>query len=110
MRDDIKEVLKDHYYINFSMHTRLGKIINTTDEFSPEEKYILHPWTHVDFLFYNRVFKESLFVLEVDGIRFHEQDKKQSIHDDIKNRVLNKNNIPIYRFKTNESNEKARLE
>ncbi len=111
MRDVIKEVLKDHYYINFSMHTRLGKIINTTDEFSPEEKeYILHPWTHVDFLFYNRVSKESLFVLEVDGIRFHEQDKKQSIHDDIKNRVLNKNNIPIYRFKTNESNEKARLE
>jgi hypothetical protein len=29
--------------------------------------------------------------------------------DDIKNRVLQANNIPIHRFKTNESNEKRRL-
>ena len=63
----------------------------------------------MDFLFYNKISKGKLFVLEVDGIRYHEQDKKQAEHDDIKNRVLQSNNIPIYRFKTNESNEKQRL-
>ena len=63
----------------------------------------------MDFLFYNKVSKENLFVLEVDGIRFHEQDKKQTEHDNIKDRILTFNNIPIYRFKTNQSNERQRL-
>ena len=110
MCDIINQVLKHHSYIGYSMHTRLGKLVKVPDTFSDEERrYILHPWTHVDFLFYNKVSKEKLFVLEVDGIRYHEQDKKQAEHDDIKNRVLQSNNIPIFRFKTNESNEKQRL-
>jgi DNA polymerase III delta prime subunit len=110
MCDIINEVLKYHGYIGYSMHTRLGKLVKVPDIFSDEERrYILHPWSHVDFLFYNKVSKEKLFVLEVDGIGYHEQNKKQTEHDDIKNRVLQSNNIPIFRFKTNESNEKKRL-
>jgi len=110
MCDLINEVLKDYGYIGYSMHTRLGNLVNVPDTFSAEEKkYILHPSAHVDFLFYNKVSKEKLFVLEVDGIKYHEQDKKQAEHDKIKDRVLQSNNIPIYRFKTNESNEKQRL-
>ncbi len=110
MCEVINQVLKLHRYIGYSMHTRLGDLVNIPDTFSNEERrYILHPWTHVDFLFYNRVSKSRLFVLEVDGIRYHEQDSKQSEHDDIKNRILQSNGIPLYRFKTNESNEKQRL-
>ncbi|HEX2955489.1 MAG TPA: AAA domain-containing protein [Chitinispirillaceae bacterium] len=110
MCDVINETLKSYGHIGYSMHTRLGKLVYVQDVFSDEERsYILHPWTHVDFLFYNRVSKEKLFVLEVDGIRYHEQDKKQAVHDDIKNRILLANNIPVFRFRTNESNEKKRL-
>ena len=110
MCDLINEVLKDYSYIGYSMHTRLGNLVNVPDTFSAEEKrYILHPSAHVDFLFYNKVSKEKLFVLEVDGIKYHEQDKKQAENDKIKDRVLQSNNIPIFRFKTNESNEKQRL-
>ena len=110
MCDLINEVLKEYGYIGYSMHTRLGNLVNVPDSFSIEEKkYILHPWSHVDFLFYNKVSKAKLFVLEVDGIKYHEQDKKQTEHDKIKDRVLQLNNIPVYRFKTNESNERQRL-
>lgn len=110
MCDLINEILKDYGYIGYSMHTRLGNLVNVPDTFSTEERrYILHPSAHVDFLFYNKVSKEKLFVLEVDGIKYHEQDKKQAEHDKIKDRVLQSNNITIYRFKTNESNEKQRL-
>jgi superfamily I DNA and/or RNA helicase len=106
----IDKVLIDHHFIGYSMHVRLGKLVNILDIFNEEEKkYILHPWTHVDFLFYNKVTKKSLFVIEVDGIRYHEQKKKQVVHDKIKDRVLAMNNIPVFRFKTNESNEKERL-
>lgn len=110
MCDLINEVLKDYGYIGYSMHTRLGNLVNVPDTFSAEERrYILHPSAHVDFLFYNKVSKEKLFVLEVDGIKYHEQDKKQAEHDKIKDQVLQLNNIPMYRFKTNESKEKQRL-
>ena len=110
MCDLINEVLKDFGYIGYSMHTRLGNLVTVPDTFSAEERrYILHPSAHVDFLFFNKVSKEKLFVIEVDGIKYHEQDKKQAEHDKIKDRVLQSNNIPMYRFKTNESNEKQRL-
>lgn len=106
----IDDLLVDYYTIGYAMHIRLGSIVKLTDKLTPKEKsYILHPWTHVDFLFYNKVSKQKLFVLEVDGIRYHEQDKKQTEHDRIKDNILLANNIQVYRFKTNQSNEKERL-
>lgn len=107
----LDEILKNHRTIKYSMHVRLNKIVQTPSTYTEEEKrYINHPWTHVDFLFYNKISKEPLFVIEVDGVRFHEQSEKQVINDEIKDRVLTSNNIGIYRFKTNESREKERLE
>ena len=106
----LDEILKSST-IKYSMHVRLNKIVQTPSTYTEEEKrYINHPWTHVDFLFYNKISKEPLFVIEVDGVRFHEQSEKQVINDEIKDRVLTSNNIGIYRFKTNESREKERLE
>lgn len=106
----INDLLSDYNCIGFSMHTRLATLVNVSDAFTEEERrYILHPWTHVDFLFYNTVSKESLFALEVDGIQFHEQHMKQAEHDRIKDRVLEDNGIAIHRFKTNQSNERQVL-
>ena len=106
----IDDVLNKRSKFGYSMHVRLSKIINSFDTFDETEiRYLKHPWTHVDFLFFNRITKEKLFVLEVDGIRYHEQSQKQSQHDEIKDRALTNNKIPIYRFKTNESNERNRL-
>lgn len=110
MSEIINKVLSDYSYINYSMHVRLSKIVQAGSNFLKEEiEYINHPWTHVDFLFYNNVSKQVLFVIEVDGIRYHEQNQKQIERDSIKNRVLIENGIDIYRFKTNESNEEERL-
>jgi len=106
----IEEVLKKYSRIDYSMHTRLSNLLNNVSFLEEkEQKYVLHPWAHVDFLFYNRVSKERLFVLEVDGISFHEQRVKQKLKDNIKDKALEMNGIPVYRFKTNESNEKNRL-
>jgi len=110
MCEMVDSLLKSHNKIGYTMHVRLSKIISKVEDFNDDErKYILHPWTHVDFLFYNKVSKERLFVLEVDGIQYHEQSEKQTLHDEIKDAALKMNDVPIYRFKTNESNEKQRL-
>jgi very-short-patch-repair endonuclease len=106
----IDEVLQSYNKIGYSMHVRLSRLVGKTNRLSDEEKkYVLHPWTHVDFLFFNKISKERLFVLEVDGIQYHEQSEKQTKHDEIKDKALIENGIEIYRFKTNESNERVRL-
>jgi superfamily I DNA and/or RNA helicase len=110
MKRVIDEVLVNFNYIGYSMHPRLSKLIKKLDIFSSEEQnYLLHPWSHVDFMIYHKVSRDVLFVIEVDGVRYHEQDVKQSVHDEIKDRALKHNNITVYRFKTNEANEKQRL-
>ena len=110
MCDLIDNLLDDYYKIGYAMHIRLSSIVKLTDTLTLKEKnYILHPWTHVDFLFYNKISKQKLFVLEVDGIRYHEQNQKQQEHDRIKDTILHANNIQVHRFKTNQSNEKERL-
>jgi superfamily I DNA and/or RNA helicase len=110
MKDMIDKILKEYKCIGYAMHIRLSRIVNDYSGFDEEEKkYIMHPWTHVDFLFYHKVSKEKLFVLEVDGIKFHEQNKHQSLRDEIKDRVLKLNEVDIHRFRTNESREEDRL-
>ena len=53
--------------------------------------------------------RKPICVIEVDGVSFHEQQEKQRIRDAKKDSILKKNNIPILRLKTNESDEKDRI-
>ena len=106
----IADTLKNYRGISFTMHAGVGKLIADFSGLDEEEKrYITHPWTHVDFLFYNSISKKPLFALEVDGIRHHEQNTEQSVRDTIKNKAFAQCGIPLYRFKTNESDEDHRL-
>ena len=108
MLNVIEEVIKDYPKVGFMMHQRLSKVI----DISPAQdhyQYLSHPWTHVDFLFYHKVTKENLFVLEVDGVSFHEQDEKQRINDNIKDEALEAGGLKVHRFKTNQSDEVYRL-
>ncbi|MBR2741717.1 AAA family ATPase [Candidatus Saccharibacteria bacterium] len=77
-----------------------------TDE---EQHYALNPLTHLDFLIYNRITKQPLLAIEVDGYAFHKQGTEQSRRDLKKDAILKKYNIPIIRFSTTGSQEKERL-
>jgi len=110
MKQLISDILNNYPGISYTMHARVGKLITDLSGLDEEEKrYITHPWTHVDFLFYNNVSKKPLFALEVDGVRHHEQNVKQSVRDTIKNKAFEQCRIPLHRFKTNESGEDHRL-
>lgn len=106
----LEECLREKGYLGFALNVRLSTIIKIPLELSDiERSYLSHPWTHVDFLIYNKVSKTPLFALEVDGVRYHEQSKNQDERDKIKDKAFSVNGVPLYRFKTNESNEKERL-
>jgi very-short-patch-repair endonuclease len=63
----------------------------------------------VNFLLYAKLNKQPMLAIEVDGYNFHKVGTKQAERDQIKNAILENYEIPLMRFKTNESSEKERL-
>jgi superfamily I DNA and/or RNA helicase len=110
MHDLLTIILKKFKGLEFAMHVPLSKIIQVDDYFSETEiLYLRNNWTHVDFLVYNKVSKENVLVIEVDGVKYHEQNSKQTIRDEIKNKALDYIGLPILRLKTNESKEEKKI-
>jgi very-short-patch-repair endonuclease len=92
------------------MHFPLRQLIKDLSKLDEQEiKYASNPFTHIDFLIYNKLGKSPVLGIEVDGFEFHKEGTKQSERDKMKERILTKYNFPILRFRTNESNEVERL-
>jgi superfamily I DNA and/or RNA helicase len=92
-------------------HVPLNMIIRDLHNLNDEETaYVMHYCTHVDFLIYNKLSKQPVLVIEVDGYSFHGPNTRQSQRDIMKDEIFHKYGIPIVRFKTNESGERKRLE
>ena len=110
MIDLLDKVLKEYSDYSYSMHVKLDSLIKTTNGFSNDEiRYIKHPWTHVDFVIYDKISFSPVLCIEVDGVKYHDYAKKQIKHDEIKSRVLKANGLILLRLKTNESNETEKI-
>lgn len=108
----IKEVLAQDRFIKYGVlpHFPLRQLLRDLSKLEPQEKrYASNPLTHIDFLLYNKLSKTPVLAIEVDGFEYHKQGSKQAKRDRYKDQILKKYNLPILRFKTNESNEKQRL-
>lgn len=92
------------------LHFPIRHLIRDFSKLDEQEvKYASNPLTHLDFLIYNKLSKASVLGIEVDGFEYHKGGTKQADRDKMKDRILEKYNFPILRFRTNESNEKERL-
>ena len=74
-----------------------------------EAAYLSHPWTHLDFVIFNKFDNAPLLAIEVDGIAYHEQNEKQKEKDSIKDRCLRESGLPLLRLKTQESGIEERI-
>jgi very-short-patch-repair endonuclease len=108
----IEEVLNLPKYNSFKcvLHVPLKYIVKDFNGLKAEEsKFAQNPWTHVDFLIFNKLDKEPVLVVEVDGHEFHRNNEKQRARDFMKDKILEHINLPILRVATNESGERERL-
>ncbi len=108
----IKRILSDDKLLKFDvlMHFPLRQLIKDFSKLDNNEiKYASNPFTHIDFLIYNKLGKSPVLGIEVDGFEFHKAGTKQSDRDKMKEGILAKYNFPLLRFRTNESNEEDRL-
>lgn len=66
-------------------------------------------YIHTDFFIFRKIDKAPVLAVEVDGYAFHANNPKQLERDRMKDRILEKYNIPILRLATNGSGEEEKL-
>lgn len=112
MEPIIQKVLEEQDFqgLDRVLHQPLRMLIRDTQLLTTEEyHFVMNPWTHTDFLIFNRIDKSPVLVVEVDGYQFHAGDPTQLARDKMKDEILRKYGIPILRFSTNGSEEERKL-
>lgn len=108
----IKQVLADDNFLKYDvlLHFPIRQLIKDFFKLDEQErKYASNPLTHLDFLIYNKLGKVPVLGIEVDGFEYHKDGTQQAGRDKMKDRILDKYNFPLLRFRTNESNEREKL-
>lgn len=92
------------------LHYPLNMFIRDTSKLNEKElKYVTNSLTHTDFLIFRKIDKIPVLVVEVDGYAFHANNPKQLERDRMKDKILEKYNIPILRLPTNGSGEEEKI-
>ncbi len=108
----IKEVLAKDKFLKYDVitHFPIKQLIKDFSKLNEQESiYSSNSLTHLDFIIYNKLGKIPVLGIEVDGFEFHKDGTIQAYRDEMKNRILEKYNFPLLRFRTNESYEKEKL-
>ncbi len=109
----ICKILKKYYSEQFDVipHVQLKALLKDLSllRSSRERQYVLNDLTHIDFVIYKTIDNSPFLAIEVDGYKYHQEGTKQLERDELKNKILEKYNIHILRFKTNGSDEKRIL-
>lgn len=66
-------------------------------------------WAHVDFTIFNKVTKEIVLGIEVDGYSYHKPGKKQALRDEKKNQIFKIIGLPLLRLSTKGSGEEDKI-
>lgn len=109
----IEKVIKENKFDNLDIvvHIPLIDILANDDLLNEEEKsYVNNDWTHIDFVILNKMDKKIALAIEVDGYYYHKEGTKQQERDKLKDRILEKYEVPLIRFSTIGSGEEKILE
>ena len=97
-------------HIKALCHYPMRYLISDTHGLSQrEERYALHPSTHIDFLVINRVTKTPLLAIETDGYSFHNERTEQFQRDQMKDKILAFFGLPLLRLSTVGHSEEQRI-
>ena len=108
----ISNTLKQDKFSKYDifLHFPLRNIIRDFSKLDEQEqKYARHHSTHLDFLIFNKLGKNPVLAIEVDGFEFHKPGTLQAKRDRKKDAILAKYGLPLIRFSTTGSNEKKIL-
>lgn len=95
---------------NFKYQVRLANLVKLEESRDRREiDFLNNHRTSVDFVIYNKFNNEPVLAIEVDGIKYHENNPEQLKRDSIKDKLLEKSQITLLRLPTNGSYEKEKI-
>ncbi len=106
----IQDILKDYPDYALTCFEPLSMVVRDVSKLDAEElRYAYNPGTHLDFLVYNKMSKQPVLAIEVDGFKYHKVGTVQHERDIKKNHILEKCGLKLVRLGTNESGEKEKI-
>ena len=108
----IKSIFSEYHFLNLGLiaHLPLKEIFKNLDKLNEnEERFVTDTDSHVDFMIYNKVTKQPVLAIEVDGYAFHKEGTKQHERDILKDGIFAKYDLPLMRLSTTGSGEKEKI-
>lgn len=108
----LDEIIEMDEYASFYYQRNypLNLLVNEPNKLCSEEvRFACDTPSHIDFILYNKLDRQPVLAIEVDGYEFHVLNPKQRKRDITKNSILDKLSLPLLRLSTVESNEKERI-
>jgi len=108
----LDEIIEMDEYASFYYQRNypLNLLVNEPNKLCLEEvRFACDTPSHIDFILYNKLDRQPVLAIEVDGYEYHVLDPKQRKRDITKNGILEKLSLPLLRLSTVESNEKERI-
>ncbi|WP_242835893.1 AAA domain-containing protein [Butyrivibrio sp. FCS014] len=106
----IQDILENYPDYALTCFEPLSMVVRDVSKLDAEEiRYAYNPGTHLDFLVYNRMSKQPVLAIEVDGFKYHKAGTAQHERDIKKNHILEKCGLKLVRLGTNESGEKEKI-
>lgn len=87
-------------YWEFTQEYPLRLLPKTLADFALAEQKYMFNGARLDFLLFDAFDKQPIAVIEVDGASYHQAGTNQASRDALKNSILKKLNIPLFRFRT----------
>ncbi|MCJ8269845.1 MAG: DUF2726 domain-containing protein, partial [Psychrosphaera sp.] len=109
----LDEILVRDLYQSFAYKRNytLGYLVRDISQLTTrQQQFAGNPNSHIDFLLFNKLDKQPVLAIEVDGYKYHQLDEKQKERDQQKDAILKQINLPLVRFSTVGSGERETLE
>lgn len=109
----IVQALHDTRFCKYDvlLHVPLRMILRDLSKLDSDRaiEFVMNENTHVDFLVYDKLSHQPVLIIEVDGVSYHKAGSAQAERDKLKDSILAQYGLPVERFRTDGSNEQARL-
>lgn len=111
MRALLSEVLQEASYTGLECGEQVlvRNLLKDLDRLDQEERQYVNRHASVDFVLYHKLNKRPVLIIEVDGFAAHENNLRQLERDRLKDRILEKYQLPLLRLPTTGSGEDRKL-